>query len=654
MAKPFERVMVLDFETYWDSKTYTLSKMTTEEYVRDPRFKAHGMAYKWLGEERSIWIPAHALQRFVSSVDWSTTATIAHNSMFDNAILAWHYGAVPAFIFDTLSMARATRGLEAGNSLAKLAEEFALPPKGKAVHSTDGLQYLTSPVEHELAEYCKHDVFLCEQIFENLSKGFPKSELRLIDMTQRMFVNPVAELDTELLETHLDEDNVKREALLDRLGVAIESLSSDAKFAEMLAALGEAPPRKTSKTTGKEAWAFAKNDALFQQLLASDNENVALLCEARLMAKSTQVRTRAQRLIDISKRGKLPVPLSYYGAHTGRWAASKGQAINLQNLKRGSFLRKAIMAPEGYVFVVADLSQIEPRVLAWLAGYEELLNIFRSGQDAYSLFGRQMFGIPDLTKDTHPVLRQSAKSALLGCGYGLGWASFAAQLLTGFLGAPPVRYDKKFLKQMGAGPEQIEAFLADEERTARALAIPRTCTDAEIILHCVATKEIVDRYRKAAAPVKRYWRFLSERIEDSLYVGNEYEAKGLTFRKGEIVLPNGMALRYSDLHSKVEDDGDREWVYGNRRKKLYGGSACENIVQAVARIVMTDGMLRIQKRYPVVLTVHDEVVALVPEGEAEEAETWLLAQMVKEPAYLPGIPLNAETGYARRYGEAKS
>ena len=127
--------------------------------------------------------------------------------------------------------------------------------------------------------------------------------------------------------------------------------------------------------------------------------------------KSTLERTRAQRFVDIAQRGTLPVPLNYYGAHTGRWSASKGSGLNLQNLKRGSFLRKAIKAPEGYSLVVCDLSQIEPRVLAHLADHQALLSIFSSGKDAYSAFGAQMFGIPDLSKETHPTLRQSAKSA---------------------------------------------------------------------------------------------------------------------------------------------------------------------------------------------------------------------------------------------------
>jgi DNA polymerase I-like protein with 3'-5' exonuclease and polymerase domains len=396
-------------------------------------------------------------------------------------------------------MARALFGVEAGNSLAKLADRYGLPPKGEAVYNTNGVSELAYEVEQELAEYCKHDVYLCEQILEKLTKevdgGFPVKELKLIDMTLKMFVNPVLELDKEMLSEAIEEEKEKREALLAKIGVEEKALASNDQFANVLLGLGVTPPKKISKTTGKEAYAFAKNDALFQALLNSDNEDISLICEARLKVKSTLERTRAQRFVDIAGRGTLPVPLHYYGAHTGRWSASKGSGLNLQNLKRGSFLRKAICAPEGYTLVVCDLSQIEPRVLAYLADYQPLLEIFASGEDAYAAFGAQMFGIPGLNKKDHADLRQSAKSALLGCGYGMGWASFSAQLLTGFLGAPPTRYDKAFAKQLGVTAGDVGDFLNWERNLEMMANIPRTCTDDELLVHCVSAKKIIDIYR---------------------------------------------------------------------------------------------------------------------------------------------------------------
>lgn len=658
MSAPFKTILTIDFETRWDKADYTLSKMTTEEYIRDPRFKAFGACIHEYGSDRvTQWYRGDELPRILGTYDWSTTAVLAHNAQFDVSILSWVYGVKPAFIFDSLSMARALRGVEVGNSLMKLAQDFGLPPKGQAVYSTDGMEEITPEIEKELAEYCKHDVYLCEEIFKRLSVGYPKSELRLIDMTLKMYTNPMLVLDRKMLIEELTTEGTAREGLLQKLGVDQAELASNPKFAALLEELGVPAPKKVSKTTGKETLALAKNDALFQALLNGDNEDVRLLCEARLKVKSTTERTRAQRFLDISGRGALPVPLSYYGAKSGRWAASKGSAINMQNLKRGSFLRKAIMAPEGSQLVVGDLSQIEPRVLAWFADYEDLLDIFRSGQDAYASFGAQMFGIPGLTKDSHPDLRQSAKSALLGCGYGLGWASFASQLLVGFLGAPPVRYNKAFAQKLGVNKEYVKAFLANKEYLLKMEEIPRTCTDEELLIHCVAAKKIIDIYRSTAHPVVSFWDMCGTLLVSALYHGEEHTYKCVTFKKEEIVLPSGMSVRYPNLRQeKDKETKQMNWVYGGldeKPTKLYAGKIVNNIVQGTARVVMTDGMLRVAKRYPVVGTVHDELLCVVPDAEAEDAKTWVLAQMIMEPKYMPGIPLNSEVGAHRRYGLAK-
>ena len=322
MAKPYDQILTIDFETRWSSKNYTLSKMTTEEYIRDKRFTCFGVCTHLYGSDEPIrWVGGSDLPEYFSGIDWGRTAVLAHNAQFDVSILEWRYNARPAFIFDTLSMARALRGVEVGNSLAKLAADFGLPAKGKAVHSTDGLQELTPDIEHELAEYCKHDVYLCEEIFERLGAGYPAKELRLIDMTLKMYTRPVLELDQNMLLDAIEEEREHREGLLAKLGIDEKVLASNQQFAQALEKLGVTPPMKKSKTTGKQALALAKNDALFQALLNSDNPDVAALCDARLKVKSTTERTRAQRFYSIASRGTLPVPLSYFGASTGRWTA---------------------------------------------------------------------------------------------------------------------------------------------------------------------------------------------------------------------------------------------------------------------------------------------------------------------------------------------
>ena len=662
MSAPYDHIIVLDYETAWGRAVKLgFSCQTNEEYVRDPRFKAWGLSWKYLDSaEPAVWVTRKDLPKFFASIDWSRTAVIAQNALFDVSIMVWRYNVKPAFIFDTLSMGRALFGVEVGNSLKKLAERFGLPPKGDGLSPSENiLDELPAHVEAVLADYCCHDTWLCEQIFLRMIKGYPAKELRLIDMTLRMYTNACLELDRSMLINALSEEGEKREGLLKKLSIEESALASNPKFAEVLTLMGVTPPTKVSKTTGKEAFAFAKNDALFQALLNGEREDVALLCEARLRVKSTTERTRAQRFLDISGRGPLPVPLSYYGAATGRWTAAKGSAINMQNLKRGSFLRKAIMAPLGHQLVVGDLSQIEPRVLAWLSDYQDLLDIFRAGGDPYATFGSQMFNIPGLSKESHPDLRQSAKSALLGCGYGLGWASFAAQLLVGFLGAPPVRYDLAFAKKLGVTQEAAQKFLDWDVNVEKLEAIPHTCTTKELVIHCLAAKAIIEKYRATATPVVSFWDLMSSLIEDSLYKGKEYKVKCLTFKKGQIILPSGMPLTYTDLNVKRSTDEktgkqQTEWTYGENRTKLYGGKVTNNVTQGVARCVMTDGMLRTSKRYFVAGTVHDEQIVVVPDAEVEDAKTWVLAQMTVEPRYMPGIPLDADGGAHRRYGLAKN
>lgn len=705
MPAPFKRILLIDFETRYATKpqdwcplgddlqrtSYTLSKMTNEEYVRAKCFKAFGASLRWFERDAPVtqWYDHAELPRIFGTIDWATTAVVAHNAQFDISVLSWRYGHQPAFIFDTLSMARALRGVKGKNSLAAIAEDFGLPAKGTAIGLSDGVYDLEDVpgLERKLAEYCNHDVFLLEEIFKRFlamdgtgatahggggprewddmcdqkAWTFPLRELRLIDMTLRMYTRPLLELDQDMLTDALEEERETREGLLKRMGVTDEDLASNDRFAAILRSLGVDPPTKKKRPTVKTPnpvgfnYAFAKNDAMFQALLNGDDENVAMLCEARLKVKSTTERTRAQRFLDISARGPLPVPLSYFGAGTGRWTAAKGSAINMQNLKRKSFLRRAIMAPKGYKLVVGDLSQIEPRVLAWLADYDELLDIFRAKKDAYSMFGAQMFNTPGLSKESHPDLRQSAKSAMLGCGYQLGWASFAGQLLVGFLGAPPVRYDKAFAKKLGVDKAYIERFLEWDENVKKMMEIPHTCTTQELLVHCVAAKRIIDIYRATAAPVVGLWELFQQLIPRSLADGEEYVHKCLIFRKEEIVLPNGMSMHYPNLRQQKNSDTKKmEWVYGDDATKLYAGKIANNVTQGTARIVMTDGMLRVSQRYPVVGTVHDEQIDLAPDAEAEDALPWVLGQMTLEPKYLPGIPLAADGGVHRRYGLAKN
>jgi hypothetical protein len=259
-----------------------------------------------------------------------------------------------------------------------------------------------------------------------------------------------------------------------------------------------------------------------------------------------------------------------------------------------------------------------------------------------------------MTKDTHPVERQAAKSALIGAGYQLGWAAFAAQLLVGFLGAPPVRYTKDAAKTLGVTAEAAAKFLDWDDNIKKLEEIPHICTMTELVIHCLAAKAIIDKYRLTAEPVVALWNLFGHLIQYSLYEGKEYTHKCVTFKKGEIVLPSGMSLLYPDLKPGKDEKGRLQWTYGEDETKLYAGKITNNVTQGVARCVMTDGMLRTAKKYFVAGTVHDEQIVVVPDKDVVDAKTWVLAQMTMEPKYMPGIPLAADGGAHKRYGLAKN
>lgn len=260
-------------------------------------------------------------------------------------------------------------------------------------------------------------------------------------------------------------------------------------------------------------------------------------------------------------------------------------------------------------------------------------------------------------RNRYTILTDVGPIVVHNCGYQLGWASFAAQLLTGFLGAPPVLYNKAQARQLGVTAAHVVKFLEWDQNVKAMADIPHTCTEEELLIHCLAAKAIIEKYRAAAEPVVDFWEFLGTMLIECLVGGKEHDHKGvLKFRKGEIEMVNGMCLRYPDLQPGRDEKGRTQYTYadGNKRIKIYPGKICNNVTQGLARIIMTDGMLRIQKRHPVKLTVHDEAGWLAREAEAEESYKWGLSQMVVVPKWMPGIPLNADGGFHKRYGMAKN
>jgi DNA polymerase I-like protein with 3'-5' exonuclease and polymerase domains len=407
------QILVVDFETYYD-RQFSLSKLTTEQYIRDPQFEVIGVSVK-VGDGETRWFSGTKAQtkRWLEQFPWEDALAVAHNAMFDMAVLSWVFGIHPKRIADTLSMARALHAAEGGSlSLKALAERYELGVKGTEVSNALGKRRLDFTKEEmaRYAEYCCNDTDLTYSLFTKLAVGFPLPELRLIDLTIKMFSEPVLELDKGVLVDHLEAVKAKKEELLGKAMIDKEQLMSNPKLADLLRSLGVEPPMKISPTTGKETYAFAKSDEGFKALLEHENIFVQSIVAARLGVKSTLEESRTERFIGIADRGTLPIPLRYYGAHTGRWS---GVDYNMQNLPRTSPLKYAIKAPEGYVLVDCDSSQIEARTLAWLAGQEDLVAAFDAGEDVYKIMASAIYNKPvaEITKDERFI----GKTTVLGC-----------------------------------------------------------------------------------------------------------------------------------------------------------------------------------------------------------------------------------------------
>jgi DNA polymerase I-like protein with 3'-5' exonuclease and polymerase domains len=420
-------IITIDFETFYD-REISLSKMTTEEYIRHEQFEVIGVGVKVnAGETQWFSGTAKKTGEFLDQFPWDSSVAVAHNAMFDMAILNWHFDIRPKRIADTLSILRAIDGPDAGNSLAKAAERYGLGAKGDEVINALGKRRLDFTPE-ELArygEYCKNDVELTYELFNVVGAVFPPIEFRLVDLTIRMFTEPVLELDKGILEKHLTAVKEKKEVLMGAIEADKSVLMSNPKLAQLLQQLGVVPPTKISPTTGKITWAFGKTDEGFKALLDHPNPKVQAIVAARMGVKSTLEETRTERFIRIAERGTLPVPLRYYAAHTGRWGGD--DKVNLQNLPRKSPLKHAMRAPDGYSFIDCDSSQIEARTLAWLAGQQDLVEFFERNNaeiaagvpkeemqyDPYKIMAAQIYGVT--VNEVTDTQRFVGKTTILGC-----------------------------------------------------------------------------------------------------------------------------------------------------------------------------------------------------------------------------------------------
>jgi|SRR5215471_224068 len=611
-------IVCLDFETFF-SKEYSLSKMTTEAYIRDPRFVAHGAAFSWNGAPPQ-WFPGHNLRGILNQLDMRQTGVLCHHAQFDGLILSHHYNVRPAFWFDTLSMARQVLGTHVNISLDSLARHYGLAAKqvpyalfkGKHWHALD------DATQKMVADGCCHDVALTWNIFRRFLSEFPRDELKLIDLTIRMFTEPVLRGDINLLAKVWKEEQQRKEDLMESIDVTADDLQSAARFVELLEAAGVEVEYKNG--TAQLIPAIAKTDQFMRDLLEDDDDYIRGLAQARLGVRSTIDQTRANRLGWMANRGAMPVYLKYGGAHTTRW--SGGDKVNWQNLRRGSDLRKSISAPEGYLLATIDLSQIECRILNLFAGQEDKVDDFRQGRDPYVGIASEAYG-REITKEDKAE-RGMGKQSELSCGFGCGAERFQATAKSGNYG-PPVHLTL----------EEANHFVQTYRYTHPAV----------VGLWRAADQALIQMDRMAS------WRWGPLLIENR-----------------RIYLPNGGWINYETLNwfngdMKIEGNQfndnrvlslpDQGWRMQTRFgwSKMYGAKLVENVVQAMARVVMSQAMARIADAgLRIVNSEHDKVaVVLKQDGTENEAFEFCKWEMTRVPSWMPDLPLACEGHLGERY-----
>jgi len=621
-------LLTLDFETYFD-QSYSLRKTPIiPEYVLDPRFHAHGVA---------IRRPDGSCE-FATNVDAAivelrrefgerleAVTVLAHHAHFDMFILAKRYRLSPAYMTDSLAMARHVFP-RADNRLADLAKRFELQPKGDVLDQLDGVRELSPSQLAKLTAYAKHDAELCFDVacrlLARLSR--PEIELRLIDHNVRLLTERALPFDLDGARQLVQDVSAELQAVLDAAGVDRRTAGGN-ELEKLLSAELAKSGRKVPTKSGKKGpiAALAKGDEGMKLLLTDPNPQVQKLAQARLAVKSApQLEKRLNTMIRVAEAtgGVLPVALKYCGAHTGRYSGDEG--VNLQNLPAhveglASRMRGLLHAGDGHQLVVVDAAQIEARVLAWFAGEQELLGEFAQDGDPYSRFASGIFDEPvrkpnaddpDDVKQRLAPRRQLGKVCVLGLGYQAGVERFKDM----------VRSDPKVAQLSGV---LTDAFLESVHR----------------------------EYRRRHPKIVASWHDAQQAFEVTLKTGSGV-VRGIRMSRDSgaayIHLPSSRKLYYLD----PEINPLSEMLYTGG--KIYGGLLVQNIVQAIARDILAEAILALEDRgYPVVLTVHDEIVLHVTADRAEQALTAAIACLSTTPAWADGLPLAAEGRIANRYGK---
>lgn len=685
---PESTLVVIDFETYWDSKTYTLSKMGPIEYVRNEKFTPQLCAFTLSNGSCCVdcsVVEHERLRTTFENLDTHDVAWCGHNMHgFDSLILSEFFDFHPQKIYDTIAMMRWT-GLSrvCRESHAALTEFLGNGNKAAGTIVSDHKQWPDDFTPEERAffiQYCKDDAGQCYQNAQAMLPYMTPDALRFMSITARMATEPSFVLDEDLLLEYLSDldaaaDKARQELMamfsFQTNADMLAALRSADKFADMLRSLGVEPPLKESaaKTKTKReklqlaadagrpgaaeelenmqpvmTYAFSKTDVDFVLMQDHPDPRVALLVRTRLQLNSSIDRSRAETLLKFARMHKpLPIMLGAWLAHTGRYSAgasadagTKTDKLQFQNLSKRDpskrKLRQAIKVPKGKVVVACDSSQIEARGLAFVANEVGLLTQFREGRDPYSELAETIFGVPwqDIKAGaksgdkTMKMYRNTGKTGILSCGYGVGHH----------------KYSNTLLRQ---GIHLHEDLDRHHELARYAHGI----------------------YRAAHPNIVAFWK-TAENVLEAMLRGESGTFGGpnndiYTFGimpvgprtdlcVPSVRFPSGYILRYPGLRAERNDRGKWQFVYDTYKgaskipTHIYGGAFTNNLVQGLSfvDVIMYQGCRMDEAGIKLACNIHDAWASVVPEEQGEYVKQQMLHYMSMVPPALNGLPVACE------------
>lgn len=655
-------LITLDFETFYRSRankkeglaSYSLKTLTYEEYINHPEFKIYGCGIKHENSP-TVYYRGDALETKLSQLfgPGNSNTLLCHNTMFDSAILSWVYGLHPAFYCDTMGMSAALWPHSKASLDAltrRLWPKDKSKWKGKELVTVDGVRDLSPEQDKVIEGYCIQDVDITYWAFMEMSKYLPTMEYHVINIHLRSWAERPFVLDRPEVEKYLARLEKTRAEKIAASGIPESVLNSNVKFAARLekdfGIVVKEIPSPTEKNPDNTKLPLSKGDREFVELQMAHPE-LKHVWEGRIACKSVGEIQRAKRLLIHSQKTKynpeerIGVPLKYYAAHTGRSGGTN--KVNFQNFKRGSPLRYALHAPKGFKVNVRDLSNIEGRLNAWFNEQEDKCQAFAEGRDLYNEIASDIFGYPvdrkkKLRNESGQLVDQKGavvdnyddaayefevegfvgKQCELGLGYGMGAPKFGT---TCFLQGG-LSFEDKFLRN------------------------------------------VVTLWRSKNYKIKDGWRLGDRAIFDMASPAcPPYSWRCLRVERNALALPNGLKLSYPGLQ-RVEKETEQgikiEWRYWNGRHwaNTWGGTLMENIIQALARILMMWMMVNIDECLKplggrVVMSVHDEIVAIVPDEHAEAADKIMEEEMSRLPDWINDdlLVLTSEGGYAHNYSK---